>query len=202
MDKAMDEEGPSTLLDDVCAERPSVDSETLSDIVALAVELAREGREGRKVGTIVTVGDAGAVRDVSQPLILDPLAGHGDDARRVDSPDARETIKELALLDGAFVVTNDGVAVSAARYLAADATGVDLPMGLGTRHRAAAAVTRATDAVAVVVSESAVVRLLDDGALVAEVIPELWILNRYSSHIEAPVLTRSDDQVTVMSRVE
>lgn len=198
----MDDDVSSTLLDDVCAERPSVDSETLSYIVALGVELAREGREGRKVGTIVTVGDADAVLDVSQPLILDPLSGHDDAARRIDRSDARETLKELALLDGAFVVTDDGVAVSAARYLAADATGLELPMGLGSRHRAAAAVTRATDAVAVVVSESAVVRLMDDGELVAEIIPELWILNRYSSQIDAPVLTRSDEQVTVMSRVE
>lgn len=196
------EEAPSDLLEDVCAERPSVDSETLEQVVTLAVELAREGREGRKVGTIFTVGGADAVLEVSQPLILDPLSGHDDTARRVDSPDFRETLKELALLDGAFVVNDDGVAVSGARYLAADATDLDLPLGLGSRHRAAAAVTRVTNAVAVVVSESAVVRLLDDGALVAEIIPELWLLTRYSSHIEAPVLTRSDEQVTVLSRVE
>lgn len=195
-------DAPSDLLEDVCAERPSVDSETLEKVVTLAVELAREGREGRKVGTIFTVGDAETVLSVSQPLILDPLVGHDDDDRRVDTPDARETLKELALLDGAFVVTDDGVAVSAARYLAADATDLDLPLGLGSRHRAAAAVTRATGAVAVVVSESAVVRLMDEGTLVAEIIPELWILNRYSSHIEAPVLTRSDEQVTVLSRIE
>lgn len=75
-------------------------------------------------------------------------------------------------------------------------------MGLGRRHRAAAAVTRSTSAVAVVVSESAVLRLMDGGALVAEIIPELWLLSRYSSHIEDPVLTRSDAQVTVRSRVE
>lgn len=192
----------SDLLEAVCAERPSVDSETLEEIVTLAVELAREGREGRKVGTIFTVGDADAVLALSQPLILDPLAGHDDDARRVDTPDTRETLKELALLDGAFVITDDGVAASAARYLAADATGVDLPLGLGSRHRAAAAVTRATAAVAAVVSESAVVRLMDDGALVAEILPELWLLDRYSSHIDAPVHTRSDDQVTVLSRIE
>ena len=192
----------STLLEAVCAERPSVDSDTLEQVVTLAVELAREGREGRKVGTIFTVGDDERVLARSQSMILDPLAGHSEDARHVDDPNVRETLKELALLDGAFVVSDDGVVVSAARYLDADAAGLDLPMGLGSRHRAAAAITRATDAVAVVVSESAVVRIMEDGALVAEIIPELWILNRYSSHIEAPVLTRSDDQVTVMSRVD
>lgn len=192
----------SELLERVSAERESVDSQTLEHVVTLAVELAREGREGRKVGTIFTVGDAKGVRAVSQPMILDPLAGHDDQDRRLDRPDTRETLKELALLDGAFVITNDGVAVSATRYLDADASGLTIPSGLGSRHRSAAAITRATDAVAVVVSESAIVRLMDDGTLVAEVIPELWILSRHSSHIDAPVLTRSDDQVTVLSRVE
>lgn len=192
----------SELLERVSAERESVDSQTLEHVVTLAVELAREGREGRKVGTIFTVGDAKGVRAVSQPMILDPLAGHDDQDRRLDRPDTRETLKELALLDGAFVITNDGVAVSATRYLDADASGLTIPSGLESRYRSAAAITRATDAVAVVVSESAIVRLMDDGTLVAEVIPELWILSRHSSHIDAPVLTRSDDQVTVLSRVE
>jgi DNA integrity scanning protein DisA with diadenylate cyclase activity len=198
----METESPSALLEDVCAERESVDSDVLEHVVTLAVELAREGREGRKVGTIFTVGDDGVVFSHSQPMILNPLAGHDEALRHVSDPNVRETLKELALLDGAFVISDEGVAVSAARYLDANAAGLDLPMGLGSRHRAAAAITQATDAVAVVVSESAVVRLMDDGELVAEIIPELWILTRYSSHIDAPVLTRSDEQVTVLSRVE
>lgn len=195
-------EDHSNLLETVAAERTSVDSDTLEQVVTLGVELAREGREGRKVGTIFTVGDAEAIKNNSQPMILDPLAGHDDDARRLDQPDTRETLKELAQLDGAFVISNDGVALSATRYLDADASELDIPGGLGSRHRAAAAITQATGAVAVVVSESAIVRLMDDGVLMAEIMPELWILSRHSSHIEAPVLTRSDDQVTVMSRVE
>lgn len=195
-------EAGSDLLEDVVAERESVDSTTLEQVVTLAVELAREGREGRKVGTIFTVGDADSVREASQPMILDPLSGHADELRRLDRPDTRETLKELALLDGAFVVTNEGVAVSATCYLDADASNLDVPGGLGSRHRAAAAITQATDAVAVVVSESAIVRLMDKGTLVAEIMPELWILSRHSSHIEAPVLTRSDEQVTVLSRME
>lgn len=195
-------EAGSDLLEDVAAERESVDSRTLEQVVTLAVELAREGREGRKVGTIFTVGDAEHVREMSQPMILDPLVGHANEARRLDRPDARETLKELALLDGAFVITNEGVAVSATCYLDADASDLDVPGGLGSRHRAAAAVTQATDAVAVVVSESAIVRLMDEGTLMAEIMPELWILSRHSSHIEAPILTRSDEQVTVLSRIE
>jgi len=192
----------SDLLETVCAERPSVDSDTLEHVVTLGVELAREGREGQAVGAIFTVGDAENVLEASRPLILDPLAGHDDADRRITNADARETIKELSLLDGAFVVSDEGVAVSAARHLHADTSDLDIALGLGSRHHAAAAVTKETGSVAVVVSESAIVRLLDGGEVVAEVIPELWILSRSSSHIDAPMLTRSDEQITVLSRME
>ena len=39
--------------------------------------------------------------------------------------------------------------------------------------------SRATDAVAVVVSESAVVRVFEGGAITSEIIPELWLMARY-----------------------
>jgi DNA integrity scanning protein DisA with diadenylate cyclase activity len=190
------------LLEEVCADRSGVDADILEEVMKLAVELAREGREGRKIGTILTVGDAEAVLQRSRPMILDPLRGHAGEDTHIRAADVRKTLKELSQLDGAFVVANDGVAVSAARYLDASSSGLDLPLGLGGRHMAAAAMTKETNAVAVVVSQSAVVRLFDDGELVAEVLPELWMLSRYSSHIEAPVFTRSSDQVTVRSRVE
>lgn len=190
------------LLEAVCADRTGVDADILEDILKLAVELAREGREGRKIGTIFTVGDAESVLQRSRPMILDPLQGHADEDKHIRDANVRETLKELSPLDGAFVISNGGVAVSGARYLDASSTGLDLPLGLGSRHMAAAAMTQETNAVAVVVSQSAVVRLFDDGELVAEVLPELWMLSRYSSHIDAPVFTRTSEQVTVRSKVE
>jgi len=60
----MSTDAPSDLLEDVCAEQASVDSDMLEQIVTLAVELAREGR---KVGTIFTVGNAEDVLGRSQP---------------------------------------------------------------------------------------------------------------------------------------
>jgi len=192
----------SDLLEEICTERESVDSSTLEQIVILAVEIAREGREGRKIGTIFTVGDSEAVLEHSRPMILDPLKGHASADTSIKSANVRETLKELAQLDGAFVIDNRGTALSAARYLDADTAGIDMPLGLGSRHMAGAAITKHTGCVSVVVSTSAIVRLFDNGELVAEVIPELWILNRYSSHIDAPLLTRSDEQMTVLSRME
>ncbi|NBB72496.1 MAG: hypothetical protein GVY35_02335 [Bacteroidetes bacterium] len=188
------------LLEAVCAGRPGVDAEILEEVMKLAVELAREGREGRKIGTIFMVGDAEGVVQRSRPMMLDPLQGHPDEDKHIRDPNMRETIKELAQLDGAFVVSNNGVVGTAARYLDASSSGLDLPLGLGSRHMAAAAMTQETNAVAVVVSQSAVVRLFDDGELVAEVLPELWMLSRYSSHIDAPVFTRTSEQVTIRSK--
>jgi DNA integrity scanning protein DisA with diadenylate cyclase activity len=89
-----------------------------------------------------------------EPLILDPLLGHPPDKKRICDPDMRETIKELAQLDGAFIVGGDGVVISAARYINASANSLKLSLGLGSRHVAAASITRDTAAVAVVVSES------------------------------------------------
>jgi hypothetical protein len=114
------------------------------------------------------------------------------------------TLKELAQLDGAFVISDEGVVLSACRYL--DATSdVEMPLGLGSRHFAAASISKVTRAIPIVVSESAMVRVFaDDGKLIAEVLPELWLLSRYSVQLRGPfteerfrdlavLVTRDDD---------
>ena len=163
----------------LCCPNRGVDPGTLAAVLTLAVEIAREGREGRRVGTLFAVGDCEAVRNVSRPLILDPLAGHPAEVRHVSGKDLRETVKELAQLDGGFVVEEDGTVCHAARYFDTRSAGVSLPLGRGSRHMAAASVTRDTKAVAVVVSESAVVRLFQGGEMVNEITPELWLLRRH-----------------------
>jgi diadenylate cyclase len=122
----------------------------------------------------------------SRPLILDPLAGHPAAARHITDANLRGTIKELAQLDGAFVISDEGVVVSACRYLDATASDVELPLGLGSRHFAAASISKVTRAIAIVVSESALVRVFTDGNLIAEVLPELWLLSRHSVQLRAP----------------
>jgi diadenylate cyclase len=190
------------LLKEVCSGKRGVNTRVLEQTVTLAVEIAREGREGRKIGTLFVVGDSDAVLRSSRPLILDPLAGHPDEEKRIDDSDARETIKELAQLDGAFVVSDEGVVLSAARYIDAVSDEIDLPLGLGSRHMAAASVSSRTNAVAVVVSENSMVRMFDDGELVSEIVPEVWMLGRYSSQLEGPTFARQGDGLTVVGRDE
>jgi diadenylate cyclase len=186
------------VLQDIVSDRQGINSHTLEQIILLAVEIAREGREGRKIGTLFVIGDVEAVLQQSSCLILDPLYLHPDDAKRVDDPDMRETVKELAQLDGAFIVSGDGVFVSACRYINGSSTSVHLPLGLGSRHMAAAAISRETNAVAVVVSESSIVRVFSEGELIAEIIP--WLLQHYVSHMSGSYAHHSDGGITVISK--
>jgi diadenylate cyclase len=167
--------------------------DTLEAVVQLAVEIAREGREGRKIGTLFTVGDTAGVLARSRPLLLDPLYGHPREALHVSSPEFRETVKELAQLDGAFVVDDDGTFVSATRYLDVDLERVELLPGLGTRHAAAASISQATGAVTVVVSQSSVVRVYARAEVRAEIIPELFLLSHQQLFTPKPRVEQVTD---------
>lgn len=185
---------------DICNEKRGVNPDTLKQVLLLAIEIAREGREGRKVGTLFVVADEAETLKRSKPLILDPLWYHPQEDKQVGKPSLRETIKELSQLDGAFIVADDGTVLSACRYINSSSEGIDLPLGLGSRHMAAASITKQTKSVAVVVSESSVVRVFDDGEIISEILPELWLLRRDSLHLKGPYSLRSDRHVTVASK--
>jgi DNA integrity scanning protein DisA with diadenylate cyclase activity len=168
--------------------------DTLTSAICLAIEIAREGREGRRIGTIFTVGAEDAVLQRSRCLILDPLAGHPLQLLHLGDPNLRETIKELAQLDGGFVVTGSGHVLSACRYFESTLPETTQPLGLGTRHLAAASISASTGALAVVVSESSVVRIFSTGQLMTEILPELWLLSQYMPHIAHPTYTSDQEQ--------
>jgi DNA integrity scanning protein DisA with diadenylate cyclase activity len=175
------------------------DPEIVESLIGLAVEIAREGREGRRIGTLFTLGDEEAVLAKSRALILDPLQGHPESVRHVSDPNLRGTIKELAQLDGAFVVSAVGIVIAACRYLDAAASPIDLPLGLGSRHIAAAHISSATRAVGIVVSESAVVRLFCHGGMIGEIIPELWMLKSYDFQAGGPLVKETVGDLAVIT---
>jgi DNA integrity scanning protein DisA with diadenylate cyclase activity len=145
---------------------------TLRRVVDLAVEIGREGREGKSVGTMFVVGNHRKVMDMSHEHIHDPFKGYQKKDRMISNPKVRESIKELAQIDGAFVVSSDGYVIAAGRILDAPATELTLSKGLGARHWAAAAISRATNAVAIAVSESTgTVRLFQNGVVVLRIEP-------------------------------
>ncbi len=174
---------------DLRALETSVPFETLKAVVDLAVEIGREGREGKSVGTLMVVGDVRAVLGRSRTLGFDPFKGYRRKERNLRDGRVREAIKEIAQMDGAFVVSRDGTVEAACRIIDAPNTGLTLPKGLGTRHWAAAAITNVTNALGVVVSQSTgTVRLFQTGEIILRIAPmrHYRALKWHDTEIEYP----------------
>lgn len=156
-----------------------VQRHVMAALLRLALEIGREGREGKPLGTAFIIGDADAILSLSHQLILNPYLGHPPEVTTVLDRGNWESVKEFAQLDGMFVVDAGGAVVAAGRYLDVDSRSITLPSGLGGRHRAAAAVTRLLPVVAVIISESGgTVRVFMDGLCRIEVRPDLSTVGR------------------------
>ena len=189
----------SSMFDSIVCQVPEYGPEVLEPLIELAVQIAREGREGRRIGTLFMLGDHEAVMARSRSLILDPLYGHPASLRHITDPDLRGTIKELAQLDGGFVVSGAGIFVAACRYLDAPDSDVAMHLGLGTRHLAAAKMSAATMAIGIVVSQSATVRIFCHGRLTAEIIPELWLMSHHDLQIKGQVTQETVGGIAIIT---
>ncbi len=133
----------------------SVKVEVMERLLSIATELAVQGREGKPVGCLFVVGDSAKVSTMVKPLVLNPFYGYAEVDRNVLNPFMDETIKEFSSIDGAFIMRGDGVIVSAGTLVHAPAYYYrDMPSGLGARHSAGAAISMATDCIAIVISAS------------------------------------------------
>ncbi len=137
-------------------------------VLAIAAEIAREGRESGHVGAIFIVGDSERVLANSRAVVLNPFEGHSAEVRQIVDPRNWETAKEFAQIDGAFVIDENGLILAAGRYIDVKSR-VDLPSGLGGRHLASAAITKETKAIAVAVSETGVIRIFKDGEILMKI---------------------------------
>jgi diadenylate cyclase len=131
-----------------------VEPQVLEKILQIAMDISREGREGRPVGTLFVIGDYEKVLKYCRQMVINPFRGYREEEKNVLDPSLGETLKEFSTIDGAFIVRGDGVIMSAGTFLRPEKTTVNLPSGLGARHAAAAALTAITGSIAVVVSQS------------------------------------------------
>lgn len=150
---------------------PHIQPQVIERVVDIASELGKEGREGKHIGALFVVGDTPHVMPLTRQLILNPFKGYPEDQRNVLDHTLEETIKELAGLDGAFIIRGDGIIESCGTYLkTASQEEFELPRGLGARHHAAAAITAVTDSIAVTVSESTgTVTIFRGGSIITEI---------------------------------
>ncbi len=133
---------------------PDLRQEVFTRAVQLMNDLASEGREGKPTGTIFVLGDHDQVMRYCQQMVVNPFKGLREQERNILDPGLEETIKEFSKLDGAFIISGDGIIVTAGAYLSTHTPEVQFLQGLGARHAAAASITSASLAIALVLSES------------------------------------------------
>ncbi len=145
-------------------------AQVMEQVIHVALEVGAQGYEGHPVGTIFVVGASAKVMEQSRQITLNPFQGMSESERNVMDPTIRDALKTFAVLDGAFVVREDGTVLAAGRYLQGGKAEARLPMGLGARHRSSAAMTAAIPgAIAVTVSQTTgTVRVFRDGEIALE----------------------------------
>ncbi len=153
----------------------SVPLKSLKVVIDLATQIGREGREGKKVGTMFVMGDTRRVLHHCKDSGLDPVRGYDRKSRNLFDPRVREDIKEIAQMDGAFIISPDGIVEKSRQIIELKHEDLTLSKGLGSRHWAGAAISQLTKAVAIVVSQSSgTVRLFQNGDLVLRI--ERWTI--------------------------
>ncbi len=156
-------------------EQPTIDEHikraVFHRVLSLALDLGQHGREGKRVGALLVVGDARHVLEHSEQMILNPFKGYDEKERNLLDDSMTETVREFSTLDGAFIIRGNGVVETAgARIKVGMSEG--LPYGLGARHAAAAGITANTKSIAITVSQSdGTVRVWRAGRLVASFEP-------------------------------
>ncbi len=148
-----------------------VKPEVFEAVLKLALEISSEGKEGRKpVGTIFVLGKHEEVLKFSHPMVINPFQGYPEEERNILDQRLKETVKEFSSIDGAFILREDGVILAAGRHLDASGENIEIPLGLGSRHRAAAGITSLTNALAIVISEeTGGVRIFHHGKIFMEI---------------------------------
>lgn len=150
----------------------SVPLKSLKTVIDLASQIGREGREGKKVGTIFVIGDTRRVMQHCKDSGFDPLRGYKREMRNLFDPKVREDIKEIAQMDGAFIVSPDGIIEKSRQIIEVSHADLTLSKGLGARHWAGAAISQITKAIGIVVSQSTgTVRLFQNGDTVLRIEP-------------------------------
>lgn len=146
-----------------------IDPLVINAALKIATQLGKKGREGKPVGITFIIGDSGDVLRHSTQITYNPFEGSYVE---ISDKVVTSMVKEYSRLDGAFVISGKGKIVAAARYLESGKDDITLPQGLGARHMSAAWMSKITNAIALVLSESDnMIRIFANGSLILEIDP-------------------------------
>lgn len=150
----------------------TIPTEVVEAIITIAQEISAEGREGKHIGTTFIIGNEEELKPYTRQIIINPFRNYPEEERKITDPNLKETIKSFAQLDGAFIINEEGIIITAGAMINNNIPGIEpvyLP-GFGTRHNSAATLTKATNAIAIVVSSSGgAIRVFKDGKLLMRI---------------------------------
>ncbi|RZN62593.1 MAG: diadenylate cyclase [Methanonatronarchaeia archaeon] len=165
------------IFESVSQDTSKINTDIVKTVINLAIKIGSEGREGNAIGTGFIIGDTEKVMDKSRQILINPYKCQEKEVRDVKNHDNWENIKEIAQVDGVFIIDEEGLIQSAGRYLDITGKDIELKKGLGARHIACAGITKETEAIAVSVAKSGgVVRMFKDGEIIGEIEPSVRIL--------------------------
>jgi DNA integrity scanning protein DisA with diadenylate cyclase activity len=146
-------------------------AEVVEKTIDIATQLGAQGREGKPVGALFVIGDTERVASMTRQLVINPFQGYPRQKRNILDDNLTETIKEFSGIDGAFIISGDGIIESCGTYLkTASQEEFELPRGLGARHHSAAGITSVADCIAITVSESTgTVTVFRGGQIITEI---------------------------------
>ncbi len=172
----------------------SVPLKSLKIVIDLAAQIGREGREGKKVGALFVIGDNRQILRHCKDSGFDPIRGYKRDMRNLHDARVREDIKEIAQMDGAFIISPDAVVEKSRQIIEVNHASLTLSKGLGARHWAAAAISQITKAIAIVVSQSTgTVRIFQNGETVLRIEPMDNNVKWQEFNYEPPPTDAQDD---------
>ena len=146
----------------------SIRPKVIEAVINIALEIGREGREGKHIGTAFVIGNREQIMKFAKQMLLNPFNGYPENMRNIIDPELKETVKNFAQLDGVFMIDTKGIIISAGTFLDIDTNIPEMKKlkGFGTRHRCTAAITKQTNAISIVVSESGgKVRIFKNGKI-------------------------------------
>jgi diadenylate cyclase len=126
----------------------------LTTLLDVAIDIGTFGFEGKPVGTLFIYGDDGRVGRRTRQLTFNPYHGYANRSCNITLSEVQESLKIFARMDGAIVVKGNGTVAAAGCLVVIPPGEIPIVKGKGTRHQAAAFISRETNALAIVVSET------------------------------------------------
>lgn len=145
--------------------RQGIQPRTVLSVLNLALEMGSD-RTGRTGGTMFIMGNHQELSRHCEPFLFEPFHSYPRSQRSILDSQLRSTIIKFARLDGAFIISGNGVVEQLVRKVNPPKVSPLIDPGLGSRHATACSITLVRGTVAVTVSESAGnVSLFGNGAL-------------------------------------